>query len=259
MNDKDHVSKDVWFGHIKCSTHSITQQLDELRFLLNDHSVLPRLILTMNAHIFNLAYTNDELRHIMNSARMVTADGMAIVWASRLFAGKIRSRCNATEAFRAFLQDDTMPLNRGILIGCSTEEVIAAKNNIETSSRHCRLIAAFDGYQSDEYYQQQLGRFQDVDFIFIGMGTPRTEFIGALASEACPQAIVWGIGGGTIKIYADSMREAPVIFRRMGLQWLYRLLADPKALWRRYLIGNPLFLARIIKLSLHSQLGKKKI
>jgi exopolysaccharide biosynthesis WecB/TagA/CpsF family protein len=70
-----------------------------------------------------------------------------------------------------------------------------------------------------------------------------------LAAEICPEAIVWGIGGGTVRIFAGTMREAPVLWRRLGLQWLYRLLREPRQLWHRYLIGNPLFGLRILKMA----------
>ena len=79
------------------------------------------------------------------------------------------------------------------------------------------------------------------------MGTPRTEQVAEAAAEACPGAIVWGIGGGTVRILAGTMREAPRVWRRLGLQWLYRLFHEPRALWQRYLIGNPLFAMRVLK------------
>ena len=248
---------DVNFGNIKCSSHSIQQQLDEILALLKDRSLQPRLILTMNAHIFNMAYSDEKLRSIMNSARMVTADGMAIVWASRLFDEKIESRCNATEAFRAFLAEESMPENRGLLIGCTNVEVEKARKNIHNASGHCAIIEAVDGFRDNESYARLLGKHQDIDFIFLGMGTPKTEIIGYLASSLCPNAIVWGIGGGTIKIYSDTTKEAPSIFRRTGFQWLYRLMLDPKRLWRRYLIGNPLFLLRVMKLYMNRKFSRK--
>jgi len=234
-------------GTINCSTHTISQLIEEVKLLLNDKSLQPRLLLYINAHIYNLASKDLNLRQIINNARIVTADGMSIPWASPLFGVKIPERTNMTEAFRAFLQAEDIPDNIGILIGVTEEEGKVAAKNIEKMSSHCRIVKTVSGFLSKEDYQQFFSSLSNIDFIFLGMGTPKTEKISQIASVMCPQAIVWAIGGGTIKILAGTMKEAPIFWRRAGLQWLHRLCCEPHNLWRRYLIGNPVFIYRICK------------
>ena len=233
-------------GITNCSTHTISQLLDEVQTLLSDKSLQPRTLLCVNAHIFNMAWSDRALLRALNVARLVAADGMSIVWASRLFDARVPERCNMTEAFRAFLQSDIMPANVGVLVGMTDEELKLASNNIEVMSSHCRIINTISGFLHESQYYDMLEMHKDVDFIFLGMGTPKSEKISKIASAACPQAIVWHIGGGTIRIIAGTMREAPLFMRRMGLQWLHRLSRDPVTYWRRYLVGNPLFLYRLL-------------
>jgi len=235
-------------GKIKCSTYTIFQLLDEVKLLLNNKNLKPRTILCVNAHIYNIAYSDSVLQQIFNAARIVAADGMSIVWVSRLFRARIPERCNMTEAFRAFLQNKSIPKNVGILVGLTEEEGETAANNINKLSTHCRIKKIISGYLQDADYKQIFALLGDIDFILIGMGTPKSEKISKIASTLCPQAIVWHIGAGTIKIFAGKMKEAPVSFRRFGLQWLHRFICEPLNLWRRYLIGNPLFLYRVMKL-----------
>lgn len=242
-------------GKIKCSGHTIPEEIAELKQLLADKAMQPRMILTVNAHIYNLAHKDAELRNILNSARMVTADGMSIVWASRLFSKRIRERCNATEAFRAFLDRRDIPRNYGILVGCSEAEARSAAAAIEKSSSHCRIVRSYSGFLSIDEYRAILQSHKDADFIFLGMGTPRTEIISKLASTICPQAIIWGIGGGTVRIYAGTMKEAPVFLRRIGLQWFHRLYSEPAALWQRYIFGNPAFILHILRQYLEFKLA----
>jgi N-acetylglucosaminyldiphosphoundecaprenol N-acetyl-beta-D-mannosaminyltransferase len=99
----------------------------------------------------------------------------------------------------------------------------------------------------DDEYRGLCAQQTGVDFILLGMGTPRTERVAQLAAASCPGAIVWGIGGGTVRILAGTLREAPALWRRLGLHWLYRLGREPRQLWRRYLIGNPRFAWRVLK------------
>ena len=178
---------------------------------------------------------------------------MAIVWAARLFGCQLSERCNMTEAYHDFLRDETMPPSRAILVGCSVSEAAAAAISANRISKHCRIVKTYPGFFSEAEYGDIFAMHGDVDFIFLGMGTPKTEFMADLAARICPSAIVWGIGGGTIRIDAGTMEEAPVWCRRSGLQWVYRLLKDPRLLWRRYVIGNPLFVARVVRAAAPTQ------
>jgi N-acetylglucosaminyldiphosphoundecaprenol N-acetyl-beta-D-mannosaminyltransferase len=233
-------------GGVRCSTHSIAELLAELRMLLADKAATPRTILYVNAHVHNLAARDAGLRRALADARITAADGMGVVWAARLFGIQMAERCNMTEAFTAFLTDDSMPPSRALLFGCTESEARAAAAKATADSAHCRVVGAHSGFLDDTAYRDILSAQKEIDLILLGMGTPRTELLAGLTAAVCPGAIIWAIGGGTIRIYAGRMREAPVLWRRTGLQWLYRLGAEPRQLWHRYLLGNPVFVMRIL-------------
>ena len=234
-------------GIVNCSTHTIAQLLDEIRTLLSDKTLGSRVLLCVNSHIYNLACKDAVLRKNLGTARIVAADGMAIVWAARLFGTQVQQRCNMTEAFRTFLQDANMPDSTAVLVGATEDEAQAAAQRIEQRCSHCRISSTVSGFLSDDEYRALFSSLKQTDLIFLGMGTPRTEHVSMIAHAVCPEAVIWGIGGGTIRIFAGTMKEAPVFMRRTGLQWIHRLYRSPQVLWRRYLIGNPLFVYRILK------------
>jgi N-acetylglucosaminyldiphosphoundecaprenol N-acetyl-beta-D-mannosaminyltransferase len=247
----------VEIGKVRVSVCDVRGLLKQIHCLLSDRFSEPRTIFCVNAHIFNLLYRDPRLKNRLDRAFVTAADGMAIVWAARLLGHKLPSRCNMTEAYHAFLRDTDMPPSRAILIGCSYEEADAAARRANQISSHCIIIEAFSGFLVEPDYRKIFLGHADADFIFLGMGTPKTEFMAEVAAQCCPRAIVWGIGGGTIRIDAGTMEEAPVFLRRLGLQWLYRLLKEPSALWHRYLIGNPVFIARILKVAFLERFSSK--
>ena len=245
-------------GAILCSPHSVAELLEEIGLLLKDKARSPRTILCVNSHIYNLACQDEHLRAVLNQARITAADGMAIVWAGRLLGGHFRERCNMTEAYHAFLRSPFLPPTKAILIGCSEEEARHAAETANQNSRHCRIVKSYSGFLNESEYERIFSEQSEIELIFLGMGTPRTELIAALAAKVCPSAVIWGIGGGTIRIEAGTLKEAPVFWRRLGIQWFYRLLKEPHALWSRYLIGNPLFVLRIFRAALARRKGRRK-
>lgn len=244
---------ELMMGEIRCSTHTIEQFVEEVRHLLLNRDEWPRTLLCVNAHIFNLACKDKFLQDELRRARVVSADGMSIVWCSHLFKTPVPNRCNMTEAFSHFLQTNDMPATRAVLVGLEPHEAEVAARAMEARSSHLKIVEICSGYLSEAEYREYFSRLSDVDLILVGMGTPRTEIVCSIATQARPECVVWGIGAGTIRIFSGTMREAPVILRRIGLQWLHRLCCEPGHLWRRYIFGNPLFLYRMFKLSLRAE------
>ncbi|GMW01024.1 MAG: beta-1,4-N-acetyl- mannosaminyltransferase [Candidatus Hydrogenedentota bacterium] len=246
-NEIGHVPGHVELGGIRCSTHTIDQFVEEVEYLLENRTAQPRMLLCVNAHIYNLAYEDRSLRETINRSRIVTADGMSMVWMARFRGVRVTERCNMTEAFRAFFTKPTVRPSRGILVGVTPEVASAAAKEIEAASSHCRIVNTYSGFLREDEYDEIFRTMDPVDFIFVGMGTPRTERICEIAAARQPNAIVWGIGAGTICILGGAMKEAPAFMRRSGLQWLYRLGHEPLRLWRRYVFGNPMFVYRMLR------------
>ena len=236
-------------GPVPCSTHTVAELLSDIRRLLSDRALAPRTIACVNAHIYNLAACDRQLQGYLNAARLVAADGLGLVWAARRLGIPVRERCNMTDAFHAFLADPAQPPTRAALLGCSPSEAASAAARIEAVSRHCRIVLAAGGYFDDAEYRQLLCRTGSPDLVLLGMGTPKSERLLTVAAEACPQAVVWHIGGGTIRFYAGALKESPAWLKAFGLQWLHRLWLEPRRMWKRYLLGNPRFVYSILRLA----------
>ena len=199
-----------------------------------------------NAHVNNLAYADAALCRLINESTLVAADGMAIVWAVRLLGGQLAGRCNMTDAFRAFLADGRFGSSSAVLFGGLNEVVLKAMKAMNVSSSHCRITDGVSGFLPIQAYVDWFDGRDEPDYVFLGMGTPKSEQVAQALAERLPRSIIWHIGGGTIMFYAGALVEAPVWMRRAGLQWLHRLIMEPKRMWRRYVIGNPLFVWHVM-------------
>ncbi len=242
-----HTSNRLQLGLVACDPYDIQDLLFYIRFRLQDRTRPNSVITFINAHVYNMAVANRELLDIISSADCVVADGMSIVVAIRMFGGQISGRCNMTEAFRAFLTCSEMPRTNALLLGGAGDSVHVAANEIMRCSNHCHVVADYSGYLTYDDYVTIFNKHSGVDLVLIGMGSPKSERIAALASTVCKRAVIWHVGGGTLNFLTGSLREAPLWMRRSGLQWLHRLVVEPRRMWKRYLIGNPLFVYYTIK------------
>lgn len=211
----------------------------------------PRSMVDVNAHIANLAYDDDALRANLDAAGIVVADGMSIVWASQFLKPPvIPQRCNMTDAFRVFIRSD-FPRGRAILIGGTQDQADRAADAINHACDHIHITDTIDGYLSTNAIEARLDSLvrespEPFDYFFVGLGTPRSEDAIVRFAARWQDQIIWHIGGGTILFFAGDVKEAPAWMGKCGLQWVHRLVKEPRRMWRRYLIGNVVFVYRVM-------------
>lgn len=202
-------------------------------------------VLCVNAHIYNLAWSDARLRATLEGAQVTALDGMSMVWTARRQGLEVPQRCNMTESFRAFLDDPDAPPSRALLIGLDEASARRAAAVVNARGGSCRVVRAVSGYERQEDYARIL-REEAADLVLLGCGTPRSEQLADRLAEEAVASVIWHVGGGTLRFLAGSAREAPAWMRATGLQWLHRLASDPRGMWRRYLLGNPAFVWRAL-------------
>lgn len=187
-----------------------------------------------------------RLREDVLASDIVLADGMAIVWASRLVGRPLPERVPGIDLMYRLLD---RAAERGYRVFClgATPEVLAAA--METFRRRCpalTIAGAQHGYFSDAEEAGVAAAIADarVDIVFIGMTSPRKEQFLARWSRKL-NVPVWHGVGGSFDVAAGKVRRAPVLWQRLGLEWLYRVKQEPRRLWKRYLVTNALF-ARLL-------------
>ncbi|HYC33440.1 MAG TPA: WecB/TagA/CpsF family glycosyltransferase [Gemmatimonadales bacterium] len=192
-----------------------------------------------------------DLRQIHNRAGLVTPDGMPLVWLSRLKGHGDVERVYGPDLMLACCERSVSRGYRHFLYGGQegVPELLAE-----------RLTRRFPGLLITGCYSPPFGslspaedeaivrRINDTrpDIVWVGLSTPKQErwMSGHVGRVQAPVLI--GVGAA-FDFHAGLKRQAPGWMRRNGLEWLFRLLQEPRRLWRRYLINNPLFLAAVLR------------
>ena len=204
----------------------------------------PHLMVVVNASKLVLAADDDRLRRILARADLVTADGMSVVWGARLAGrGRLPGRVTGIDTMEQLVARAAERGWRVFFLGAKQEAVEGAVRVLR--DRHPALVVA--GYR-DGYFRGREGevvaevRAARPDLLFVAMGSPAQEYFLADHLDALGVPFSLGVGGSFDHV-AGLSRRAPRWMQRAGLEWLHRLLSEPRRLWRRYLIGNARFAA----------------
>ncbi len=204
---------------------------------------------TLNLDHLRRCHADPEFRALTERADVVVADGMPIVWASRLQGTPLPERVTGSDLLAAACAAAAVARWQVLLIGGEADT--AARTAERLRERHPDLRIATEapapGFENDPQAWDQLVdrvRRVDPDLVFVGLGSPKQEQVIARLRGLRPGA--WWIGVGYVFSFASGAApRAGRVVQRLGLEWLHRLLHEPRRLARRYLwLGLP-FAARM--------------
>jgi N-acetylglucosaminyldiphosphoundecaprenol N-acetyl-beta-D-mannosaminyltransferase len=201
----------------------------------------------LNAHTYNLTCQDVSYRGFVEKADVLYADGMSIVWATRL-GGKRISRMTAVDFFDDFLQQAAKEGLRLYFLGGRPGVVDRAAKVWKSRYPGLQIAGMHHGYFNPQDKIQLVPIIADInsgnaDVLILGMGSPMQESFACRFREELQVPIIWAVGA-LFDYYAGEEKAAPRWLARMGFEWLYRLCRDPRNKWRRYLIGNITFAVR---------------
>jgi N-acetylglucosaminyldiphosphoundecaprenol N-acetyl-beta-D-mannosaminyltransferase len=193
---------------------------------------------------------DEALRQIHNRAGMVTPDGMPLVWLSRLYGFDHVRRVYGPDLMLALCRMPAARSYRHFFYGgaegvaeqlaASLQELFPGLVVAGTYSPPYRPLTP----EEDRRVVHML-REAKPDLIWVGLGAPKQERWMASHSAKVPASVMIGVGAA-FDFHTGRKRQAPVWMRRNGLEWLHRLMTEPRRLWRRYLINNPQFVCLVL-------------
>jgi exopolysaccharide biosynthesis WecB/TagA/CpsF family protein len=188
------------------------------------------------------------LRAAVLSSDLLLADGMSVVWASRILGRPLPERVAGIDLFEALL---ALAEREGFSVYLLGAEPGILESTIQVSlSRHphLRIAGSHHGYfkpEDEPALAESIAAVQP-DLLFIGITSPKKEMFLARWGPRIGASVCHGVGG-SFDVVAGKVRRAPAAWQRMGIEWLYRLLQEPRRLWRRYVVTNTLFLWWVLR------------
>ena len=213
----------------------------------------PCIFAFCNAHTVNIASTSQEFVSAVEKATLFN-DGVGLDVASRILYGqRFPENLNGTDLTPQLLEN--LPADTKIfLLGSAPGVASLAQRTLAIRYPELSFVGAEDGFFALDAEPKLAQRIADAraQLVLVGMGHPKQELWAARNVDAI-DAVVLCVGA-FLDFTAGEVRRAPPLVRKLRLEWVYRLVQEPRRLMRRYLIGNAAFLFRI----LYQRIGTRK-
>lgn len=212
------------------------------------------LINTINAHSYNTAQKDEVFAEALTRGDVLIPDGASIVKACRWLKAKSQpiERVAGWDLF-AFEMDKLNQQGGCVMFMGSSEKVLSLiKEKAAKDYPRLKVVTYSPPYKPEFSNEDNLAIITAInqtnpDLLWIGMTAPKQEKWAYRHWEELNIHCHVGTIGAVFDFYAGTIKRAPLWWQRHGMEWLYRLISEPRRMWRRYLIGNTLFLWNITK------------
>jgi N-acetylglucosaminyldiphosphoundecaprenol N-acetyl-beta-D-mannosaminyltransferase len=228
---------------VSISTTSYQDVLDRLEHRERD---APLAVAVCNVHSVMTARRDRELRAAIEGAEIATPDGVPLVWTLRATGHPEQQRVYGPELMRRALIDGQERGWRHYFFGSTPETLDALAAAVAGLAPAAEVVGAESPPfrpQTDDEEAASLERIRvsRADMVWVGLGMPKQELWMHRVKEELPGVALLGVGAA-FDFLSGRVRQAPHWVQRAGLEWLYRLIQEPRRLWRRYILNNPMFL-----------------
>jgi N-acetylglucosaminyldiphosphoundecaprenol N-acetyl-beta-D-mannosaminyltransferase len=206
-----------------------TGAFNALDWMLSRKDGRTRIVVTANPLMVMTAQRDTLFKDILDRADLLVPDGVGILWAARKLGKTLPERVTGVDLTQYLLHKKPAP--RLYLLGGRSGIAERACRNIETEIPGAKICGTAHGYfgAGEEAAVVDAVRAARPDVVLVGMGSPRQEKFIWMNRERLGAKAAIGVGG-VLDILAGESKRAPQAFQRAGLEWLYRLIMEPKRL-----------------------------
>lgn len=217
---------------------------DRIMSFFNEDKV--HTVFTPNSEIIMCAYKDPEFCRMLNSADLLTADGIGVVYASRILKKPIKERAAGYDIARVVLSKLNYSDHKLFLFGGKPGVSEEAKARLEQEYKGLNIVGTRNGYFKDEEDPEIVEEINNsgADILFVCLGAPKQEKWLDKNKDSLNVKVAMGIGG-SLDVFAGRVQRAPDVFCKLGLEWFYRLMKEP---WRfKRMMELPKFALTVVK------------
>jgi N-acetylglucosaminyldiphosphoundecaprenol N-acetyl-beta-D-mannosaminyltransferase len=203
----------------------------------------------VNAGKLVMMQTDPQLHKSVVEADLINADGMAVVWASKILGQPLPERVAGVDLMQSLVEMAFKKGYKAYFLGAK-EEVVSEVVRKYSEQYSAEIIAGYrNGYfnESEELQIAQDIARSGANMLFVAISSPKKEnFLYKYRHELKQVNFIMGVGG-SFDVVAGKVNRAPVWMQKVGLEWFYRFAQEPRRMWKRYTVGNYRFIKLVMK------------
>jgi N-acetylglucosaminyldiphosphoundecaprenol N-acetyl-beta-D-mannosaminyltransferase len=211
-----------------------------------------RWLACLNPHSYAVARATPTFAEALRAADWLVPDGVGVVAASRVLGGGIRDRITGCDVFEGVNRALNGRRGRVFFLGSTPEALAKIRARLALDFPRLRVAgtysppfkAEFDGADLDDIVRRV--NAADAEVLWVGLTAPKQECLLHRLGPRLTVRFAAGIGA-VFDFYAGRVRRSPVVFQRLGLEWLPRLLQEPRRLWPRTFVSGPIFVGDVAR------------
>ncbi len=203
-----------------------------------------KYVVTPNPEIVMLARADEQLASAIEAAAMVLADGIGVVKGASILGRPLRGRVPGIDFATNLLGELAKRGGSVYLFGAKPGVAALAAEKMAAQFKGLRIAGVSDGYFTDDLEIKASIRGSDADFLMVCLGSPKQEKWMRENEGSLNVGLMAGLGG-SLDVFSGTVERAPIRWQKLGLEWLYRLMKEPKRIGR--MMNLPLFVIEAIK------------
>lgn len=203
-------------------------------------------IVAINPEKILKARKDEKLKELLNNATYEIPDGIGVIYASKLRKGNIKTRITGIDSMEMLCKLSEEKKYKIFMYGAKEETIKKAKENLEIKFSNIQIVGTINGYEKDNDKIISSINKSKADIVFVALGSPKQEYWITENMDKVSAKIFQGVGG-SFDVFSGNIKRAPKWMQKIGLEWLYRLIKEPKRIFRQIKLVKFLWLALIEK------------
>ena len=248
------ASPDAFFFGVPLKPWTMQETIAEIDHRLETGEFTQHAVVNV-AKIVNIR-RDASLAQAVSSCDIINVDGMGVVWGARFLGLDIPERVTGIDLFLNLLDLASKRRDAVFFLGATPEVVERAVSNLKDRYPLLRVAGWHHGYfwENEQAMVEKIRQSKAV-LLFVGITSPRKEqFINRYRDKL---GVTFAMGvGGTFDILAGKTQRAPLWMQEVGLEWLFRIIEEPRRMWKRYLVTNTKFAWMLLNRKLRGHVDK---
>lgn len=234
------MDKRVKFLNTYVDALTMDETLEEIQKYIDNKECIQHVVI--NASKVNLMQEDEELTKIINECPLINADGQSIVWGSKILGNTLPERVAGIDIFTELIKISAEKGYKPYFFGAKEEVVTEVVRKFKEQYSTLKIAGYRNGYFKEEESKSIAEdiRNSGADILFVAFSSPKKEFWIKEHMDIMKVPFAMGVGG-SFDVVAGKTKRAPKWMQKVGLEWFYRFIQEPKRMFKRYIVGNVKF------------------